>query len=123
MSDPVRLVLAEPQVRQDGTVLGEVLYVDRFGNLVTNIPQELLPLDTTLRTQVAGREVRGPLTAYALAAGGELLTLVGSSGYFEIAVRDGSAAAALEIGCGARVVVYPVADSGESVVSDRCSAE
>jgi len=109
--DPVHLALAEPRVQEDGTILGEVLYVDRFGNLITNVSQDLLPRGQALRTQVAGRVVWGPVKAYALAAGGDLLTLIGSSGYLEIAVRNGSAAEALEVGRGAQVILSPVAES------------
>jgi len=108
--DLVRLTLAEPSVGEDGTILGQVLHVDRFGNLVTNIRRELLCPDQTLRTRVADREVPGLVKTYAAAAGGELLALVGSSGYLEISLRGGSAAAALKVGRGAEVVVDVVED-------------
>ncbi|HUT16526.1 MAG TPA: SAM-dependent chlorinase/fluorinase [Anaerolineae bacterium] len=108
--DPVHLTLAEPRVGEDGTIRGQVLHVDRFGNLVTNIRRELLSPGQTLRTRVADREVPGLVKTYAAAGWGELLTLVGSNGYLEISLRDGSAATALKVGRGAEVVLVPVED-------------
>ena len=92
----VRFALSVAHMAEDGTIHGEVLHVDRFGNLITNLTRELLPLGQQLRVQIAGREVSGPLASYAQVREGELLALFGSSGYLEIAARNGSAAAALQ---------------------------
>ncbi|KPL20849.1 MAG: hypothetical protein AMJ93_10950, partial [Anaerolineae bacterium SM23_84] len=97
----------EPQVREDGTILGQVQHVDQFGNLITNVPGELLP-EGRVKVRIAGREVVGPLKAYARAAQRELLAIVDASGNLEIAERDGSAAATLQVGRGAEIVVTPV---------------
>jgi len=114
--DPVHFVIAEAQMREDGSTCGEVVHIDRFGNLVTNVRRELLPVGQALEVHIAGRDVKGPIKAYALTADGELLALVGSSGYLEIAVRNGSAVAALKIGRGTKVVVTPTVDSTQKVV-------
>jgi S-adenosylmethionine hydrolase len=108
ISDPVRFDIAEPQIQEDGTIVGQVLYIDGFGNLITNIPGERLPARRALRVRIAGQNVAGPLRAYAEVRDGELLALVDSSGYVEIAVRNGSAAATLRVGRGAAVAVTPV---------------
>ena len=85
---------------QDG-LAGQVVHVDRFGNLVTNIPEEVAG---RLRTVwVAGRSIVGLSETYA-SAGDDLMALVGSYGTIEIAVRNGSAAAALGVGVGERVI-------------------
>jgi S-adenosylmethionine hydrolase len=81
---------------------GEVLHVDGYGNLITNIPAARLPE----RFCVSLRQHSIPTLAfYAAARPGELLALVGSSGLLEISVRDGSAAAVLGVGRGEPVVV------------------
>lgn len=98
VDDPVRLGL--PTAKTKGAVThGEVLHVDRFGNLITNVLASSLPEagpDRALQATLAGHTV-GPLrTHYAQVAPGELLLLCDSGGRLEIAVRDGSAAAHLE---------------------------
>ncbi|HEY6830599.1 MAG TPA: SAM hydroxide adenosyltransferase, partial [Gemmatimonadaceae bacterium] len=91
----------EPIRRSDGSIEGEVLVVDRFGNAVTNlIGRRGGALDVG--------STRVPLHAtYAEAAPGEASGVVGSTGFIEIAVRDGSAAASLGLSRGARVVLHP----------------
>ena len=97
------IVLRTPEARRldDGRVLGEVIAVDRFGNLISNI----VALHGG-RVEVAARslEVR---RAYTDVREGELTALVGSLGFVEIAVRDGSAAATLGVGRGATVLFHP----------------
>ena len=97
------LVRRTPEARRlgDGRVLGEVIAVDRFGNLISNIVAM-----HGGRVDIAGRslEVR---RAYADVREGELTALVGSLGFVEVAVRDGSAAAALRVGKGAPVSFHP----------------
>jgi S-adenosylmethionine hydrolase len=104
----VRFAIPVAHVADDGTLHGEVLHVDRFGNLVTNLTRELLPMGQQLAVRIAGREVSGPAQSYAQVGEGELLALFGSSGYLEIAARNGSAAAALQAGAGTPVVVVAV---------------
>ena len=95
----------DPEVRRtpeayrlpDGRVRGEVILVDRFGNLVTNIV-------TTRpgRIELLGHRLKLHRT-YADARPGSLVALTGSSGLLEVALRDGSAAAALGAGRGTEV--------------------
>jgi S-adenosylmethionine hydrolase len=91
----------EPTRRDDGTIRGIVITIDRFGNAVTNLMAR-----RGGAVIVAGRTV--PLgRTYADAASGAPLALVGSSGLVEIAVRDGSAAVQLGLGRGSEVVLVP----------------
>ncbi len=99
-----RLWMSVAHVAEDGTIHGEVLRVDRFGNLSTNLTRELLPIGQQLRVQIAGREVSGPVASYAQVREGELLALFGSSGYLEIAARNDNAATALQASPGTPVV-------------------
>lgn len=82
------------------TVVGEVLYADRFGNLITNItPADYAGASADVIVEIAGVEVGPVRTTYGDVPGGELVALVGSAGRLEIAVRNGSAA--LRLGAGA----------------------
>ncbi|MFH0982333.1 MAG: SAM-dependent chlorinase/fluorinase [Planctomycetota bacterium] len=92
-----------------GGVAGSVLYVDRFGNLVTNIRKDDLIRTCRQRADaqvyVNGHCV-GPLrTCYADVAAGASLALIGSSDYLEIAVNRGRAAEVLACGVSAPVEV------------------
>ena len=83
----------------DGSILGRVIAVDRFGNLITNINVDQLRLaghlgqDKTGRVRVVldNRHEIMLLTRYADAAPNYPLALIGSRGYLEIAVNSGSA--------------------------------
>jgi len=102
ISDPVLLPLREP-VRSGNRAIGEVVHVDRFGNLITNLPAAWCR--GAIEVRIAGRSV-GPLRrTYVDAAPGELLALVGSADLVEVAARDASAAALLGVGRGETVIV------------------
>ncbi|WP_123620118.1 S-adenosyl-l-methionine hydroxide adenosyltransferase family protein [Halorubrum sp. CSM-61] len=110
-TDPVDLTLPEPSVERDDAgdpvaVGGEVLAIDRFGNVVTNVPGEL----------IRGRDwvrVNGELTPVAETFGavepGERLVTVGSHGYVECDVNDGRGDGAFDLRPGEAVRI--VADN------------
>ncbi len=82
-------------------VVGEVIYVDRFGNLVTNLTSEFVPPYAILEAESLAI---GPLrTTFGDVPPGNLIAYIGSGGQVEIAVRDGSAARRLGVGVGGRV--------------------
>jgi S-adenosyl-L-methionine hydrolase (adenosine-forming) len=78
-----------------GKVVGEVLHVDRFGNIVTNIREEslsCLKVKDFARVNINQRETKLKLgKSYAEAKLNESLVLVGSQGYIEIAKYKGNA--------------------------------
>jgi S-adenosylmethionine hydrolase len=91
----------EPCHEADGSVRGEVLTTDGFGNLITNLrPDDLAPGPVF---QVGDRIIRG--LAPHFQSDSELIGLIGSSGFVEIAVPNGSAAALLQAGTGTPVRV------------------
>jgi hypothetical protein len=97
---PVRLA-APPPHYEGKTVVGEVIYIDRFGTLVTNLTAEEVP--PYARVVVEDVDL-GPLrTTFGDVPTGGLLAFLGSGGEVEIAVRDGSAARRLGLGVGGRV--------------------
>lgn len=101
VDDLVRLELPEP-VRQGNAVEGEVIHVDRFGNLISNIPRAMIgdPEGRTIRVKVEGKELSGLSRTYSDVAAGQPLILFGSSDLLEVAVNGGSAAAVLGIAVG-----------------------
>jgi S-adenosylmethionine hydrolase len=87
---------------------GEVVFVDDFGNLITNIPAEfLVRLATPPKVvQVGERMVRlSWVETYGQAGPGTVVGLVGSGGTFEIAVAQGNAARQLAADMGTPVLV------------------
>ena len=111
VTDPVRLAWEGARERA-GTLEGAVIHVDRFGNLVTSLFAEAVAarLGARIRVSVRGRAIPMVNTYGELERGG-LGALAGSSGRLEIAVREGSAAAALRARRGTRVTVSPTSSS------------
>ena len=99
-----RLDLPHPRVAED-EIEGQVLRVDRFGNLITNIDRKTFeklsgaPLDI----QVGSRQVSKVVSTYADAAAGDVCALFGSTDHLEIAANGASAAEELGLGRGAPV--------------------
>ena len=83
---------------------GRIEYVDRFGNLISNLSHEDLRnagIDQThCRIRIAGREIAGVSYSYGAVAAGELLALIDSFDRLEIGVNRGDAAALLQCGIG-----------------------
>jgi S-adenosylmethionine hydrolase len=97
---PHRLAYTVPH-REGRSVIGEIVYVDRFGSLITNLTAELVPAHAML--EIDELEI-GPLKrTFTDVPAGSLLAYIGSDGMVEIAVRDGSAAERLGLGMGARI--------------------
>jgi hypothetical protein len=83
---------------------GEVVHVDRFGNLITNLAPDAAPAGGEV--EICQRRVAVART-YGDVAPGELVAFVGSSGLVEVARNGGSAAAALGASRGAVVTWRP----------------
>ena len=101
--------LPTPKPTQDGNyLLGEVIYADHYGNLITNIPVGELAGATNIMVEVKGRKIRGLSQTFQSPENNNeegLLALGGSLGFLEIAVQNGSAALVLNAGPGERVRV------------------
>ncbi len=89
---------------EDGTMTGQVVHVDRYGNVVTDIRLVDLP-EGSFSIEVAGHSVPGPYRTFADLEG--LGAIVGSSQYLGIAAPNGSAAEILEIDIGTAVRLRP----------------
>jgi S-adenosylmethionine hydrolase len=95
-------------VSSSGAVLGEVLYVDRFGNALTNIDASTLETLGSRRLQVRiGRRTAFPVAGYYQAVRqGQPVAVLGSSGFLELAVNRGDAARRLGLKTGVKVRVF-----------------
>lgn len=91
--------------RSDDRVVGQVEWVDDFGNLVTNIPGSWLESSRTPVLRIGEHSVKGLVRYYAAAEVGRLVALIGSNGRLEFAVVNGSAASRLQLEVGASVEV------------------
>ena len=104
----VRAALPAPVAAQD-RISGEVVRVDRFGNLITNIDRRMFEQFVGASGEgvpsLAGREIARVVATYAEAGAGELCALFGSTDHLEIAARGESAAAATGQGRGAPVQI------------------
>ncbi len=92
----------KPSLDPEGNLVGQVLYVDRFGNLITNIQSNDLP-GKDVMIEVAGHCIQGISNYYAENKG--IMAIVGSSGYLEVSLRDGRACDFLEMVVGDEIKV------------------
>jgi S-adenosylmethionine hydrolase len=105
VADLVRLAWPEPRETAAG-LSGEVLHVDAFGTLVTNLPAAVWPrLVAAGRLRVGDHELTTLVRTYGDAASGTPVVLVGSQGFIEAAVVAGRADARLGAGRGTRVSI------------------
>lgn len=103
----LRVALPSP-VQAGDEVRGEVLFVDRFGNLITNIPRNLVDGEGAgpgARVLLGDRAIEKRVRAYGEAPVGSLVWLISSAGTLEIAVNAGSAAVLTGAGVGTPVTV------------------
>ena len=94
VNNVVRLPLQIPQVTKT-TIAGSVIWVDRFGNLITNLTSDMLEsfgMNNGFVISAGKAELSELNSAYAESEEGECLAIIGSSGYVEISVNQGSAA-------------------------------
>ncbi len=102
-----RLVVPEPSLSEKG-LQGQVLRVDRFGNLVTNIDRKAFERAAgagPIQINIGGRPVAKLVGTYAEVAAGEVCALFGSTDHLEIAANGANAAERLGLERGAVVTI------------------
>lgn len=93
------LPLPRPRPAPDGSLVGNILHIDSFGNLITSFTSRDLPPESmALTVEVGNKVIRGLSHTYGTAEG--LLALIGSSDYLEISMKEGNASAFLHVQVG-----------------------
>jgi S-adenosyl-L-methionine hydrolase (adenosine-forming) len=103
-ADPVLLHLPQP-VRTHSGFIGEIIHMDHFGNLSTNIRQEHLGQPENVTVRLGDAEIHGFVKTFGERPPGELVALYGSTGNLIVSVVNGSAAQRLDIRVGDPVQV------------------
>lgn len=102
----VRLPWPEP-VKCKNMIKGEIAYIDRFGNAITNIAEtDIAPYRTAGAVAVMGRKLKCAVAEfYSAVAFGKPVAVFGSTGLLEIAVNGGNAAAQFKLQVGQEVML------------------
>jgi S-adenosylmethionine hydrolase len=106
ISDPCVLEFPQPKIHK-GTVTGEIIVIDRFGNLVSNISEELLlkaQMDS-MNLQIGRKHIRGLKSHYSQCKLKEIGCLINSWGKLEIFCREGNAANKLKCRVGTALTI------------------
>jgi S-adenosylmethionine hydrolase len=106
----VRFNAPKPKAVDENRLRGVVLKVDRFGNLITNITPQDAPMlfaaeASGFKIVVGSREITEIHSAYAEGAPGEVVGILGSMGFLEIAANRGAAAQLTGAGKGSDVTI------------------
>ena len=101
--DPVEIKLARPERTQTGW-RGEVIHIDHFGNIASNIRREELGVaikhKEDILVRINGIEINGMVDTFGERPVGEVIALLGSTGNLIISVVNGNASQKLEIKVG-----------------------
>ena len=111
VEDYVKFSAPKPKAVDENRMRGVVLKVDRFGNLITNITPQDAPMlfgakAGAFKITVGSREITEIRNAYAEGAPGEVIGLLGSMGFLEIAANRGAAAQLTGAGKGSDVTIF-----------------
>jgi S-adenosyl-L-methionine hydrolase (adenosine-forming) len=113
VADPVRPSLPRPALEPGPALRGQVVWVDRFGNLITNVDGEALaalgaPAEAELHVVLTSHPPVPVVSHYGAVGPGSVAAVLGSTGHLEIFANRGSAADALGAGPGTSLRVRPV---------------
>jgi S-adenosyl-L-methionine hydrolase (adenosine-forming) len=105
IEDPVLLHLSLPKRTAKGWQ-AEVVWVDTFGNLSTNLPEFVLPQQTSkIKVEILGKMISGLTHAFGDAPEGELIAFIDSTGHLAVALVNGSAREKLKADVGTEVKI------------------
>lgn len=103
VTNPVTLSLPEP-IKDGNTIKGQVVQIDRFGNLITNIPRAMLD-SNSIKLKIKGNEIDGIFKTYSDIPSQQCAVIVGSTARLEIAMKNGSAKNTLNANTNDRVTI------------------
>ena len=111
VSDPETCTIPKPVQQSNGNWLGQVLFADHFGNLITSITEDVLTNIGSAEILIGQTLITGIKRTFADAAPGELIALVGSSGHLEISIVNGNAAQSLDLGPDSSITLRKMKDA------------
>jgi S-adenosylmethionine hydrolase len=115
VDDPVRLPIPPPR-RASGEILGRVAHIDRYGNLVTDIPAAWLGPEGQCRIEVGTRATGRRVACYAEIPSGEAAYLSGSLGTIELSLNGESLSHRWDVTRGTAVrVVWSAQSTGVTI--------
>ncbi len=94
-------------------ITGKIIFIDKFGSMITNVPNESLGLKygDWVKIRAFGKELKVKfLRSYGYAGKGEILLTVSSSNFLEISLRDGNAYQILRGNIGDSIEIVRVID-------------
>ena len=103
IEDYIRLKTAAPREISKDRIEAEIIHIDRFGNLITNLKPPDLPEKFAL--EIGGSTINRLQTFFAEAETGELFMIFGSTDFLEVAAFQNSAAKQLDVQVGQQIVV------------------
>ena len=108
INDPVKPPFTQVQ-QKNGSLIGEVLHIDDFGNIITNIGEKDVSKAKTVNVELPNLSLTLAFgKAYAQAKPKEPIALIGSHEFLEIALNQGDAAEKFGVKAGDKIVISPV---------------
>lgn len=104
IDDPIRLTIAQPEITDSG-VKGEIIFIDDFGNLHTNILRSHLSPWSEVKVLISDQEIAGLTRTFGKRPPGTLIALYGTEHDLNVAVVNGNAQALLQAEVGDSVEV------------------
>lgn len=95
VKDPIRLVMPQP-VRTDRGWQGQVVLIDIFGNIATNLSGDLIKNKPNVLIHIGGERIQGLVKSYGERTPGDVVALVDSENFLEVAVVNGNGAQKIE---------------------------
>ncbi len=103
VKDFVHLKTERPRKVSDRKIKAEIIHIDRFGNLITNLEQTDLPENFTL--EISGKTITELQNFFAEVETGEVFMILGSAGFLEVAAYQDSAANLLNAEIGQEILL------------------
>jgi S-adenosyl-L-methionine hydrolase (adenosine-forming) len=104
ISDMVRFQFSSPEKTATGWN-GEIIFIDHFGNIATNILENHISDRTNITTRLCGIEIKGMVRTFGMRSPSDIIAFINSSGTFSIGMVNGNAAEKIGADVGDRVEV------------------
>ncbi len=103
IKDFICFEITKPKIIASNKLEAEIIYIDRFGNLITNLKQT--DLSNKFELEINGQRIEKLLDYYAQAEQSEVFMIFGSAGYLEIVANKSSASEILQANIGQKLFI------------------